>query len=1562
MYQIYDWETYDELVENDLDSDEEEDPDAPRILQNYIAYLYAVTKEGENVSIKVTGFTPYFWIELPKNWKQSWSTILASEIRDKLSKATKDEFIQEFATKSLKRRYKFRDYQWKTPKIFMQLVFRSAKAMRNIYYMLKDPYRGAINELRNHQFPIYEKNVSPELRLIHLRKIKPSGWISLGDSAKRTENTILCETEYSQNWTVNWKDVNPVEVDSIGPIKVAAFDIEADSSHGDFPVAKKDYYKLAMNIYEESVRYSKAKKRTNPSLIAQWIRAAFRDYTNEDYDDSLKSSIQTIILKYEYNIKDGVFDALGEECYVMINKSKTQKRKAKEITASLTKILNSSLPKVKGDNLIQIGTVCYRYGKEKTTIERHIVALGGCDPIDGIEVVPCKTIKELYVEWLKFMRKSQPNILTGYNIFGFDCKFLWECAQENDCLHILEQLSPRKNKTVILKEKTLSSSALGVMLMYYFDMPGIVSIDLMKIIQKDHNLPSYKLDDVSNDFIHGSISKIEHEDDSENCPMKVYTNSTFSLNVGTYVSIFKQSIIGKEFIGERRKILCIEENVSFDLDSGDKSQEFPKEPKSYFWAVGKDNVSPQDIFAKQRGSDADRAIVAKYCVQDCELCLNLLQKLEIITNNIGMSNVCLVPFPYLFFRGQMIKTLSLVASECQKEKYLIPELPRPPEDMKDSYEGAEVLEPTPAIFLDCPVSVLDYGSLYPSSMIGSNISHDSIITEERYQGPEGAKLLKLQGIKFEDISYDNYYQVLRGKTWVKKVDEKNPVVNCRYIQPGIDPQTGKIDDTKRGILPKILMKLLKARKDTRAQIKNEKDPFRRSVLDGLQLAYKITANSLYGGVGAQVSALYYKDIAASTTAVGRRHLHLAKDYVLEKFPKANIVYGDSVVSDTPLLLRQNDKIIIMTPEDLYNQFQKIGPFQDDEYMKSYANCIGYDVWTESGWTKVNQIMRHKVNKKIIRVVTHGGCVDVTEDHSLLDNKGNAVTPKDLVIGDELLLSFPKEFDNVNANSNTKIRPGFARILGFFMGDGTCGFYKCPSGDKSSWKIANKDIVKINEYLDLCSKEIPEFEWKIYHTKNRDSFIYNLVFSSNVYGRKLEYIKYFRDLMYHNITKSKQVPSIILNSSIEIRKQFLIGLYDADGQKSAHGVHKTFDSIGVTSQLKGSCGCSIDQKGKIAAFGVYTLLKSIGYNVSINTRDSKPNIYRISFTNGKLRKIENSIKKIIELNYDEQYVYDLSTENHHFHAGVGSCIVHNTDSVFVNFNPHLDSDKKLTQSELLQKSIDMSIAVEKGIQSLLQYPHKLEYEKTFFPFLLLRKKGYVGNKYEFDLNKYKQSSMGVVTKRRDNAPIVKYVYDGIIKRIMNDRDIEAAILFLKECVQNVLAGKFPMQYFIITKRLNAAYANPDTIVHKVLADRMGERDPGNKPQSNDRIPFVYVKTKTIPKLQGDRVEHPDFIIENNLKIDYLFYITNQINKPVCQVFALALENLRKHGYKLEPDYFDKMKQTLINSEKMYEPSTIREKIMEKKASAVYDVLFKRIVQIEEGKKYGQRQINDFFTKR
>ena len=168
-------------------------------------------------------------------------------------------------------------------------------------------------------------------------------------------------------------------------------------------------------------------------------------------------------------------------------------------------------------------------------------------------------------------------------------------------------------------------------------------------------------------------------------------------------------------------------------------------------------------------------------------------------------------------------------------------------------------------------------------------------------------------------------------------------------------------------------------------------------------------------------------------------------------------------------------------------------------------------------------------------------------------------------------------------------------------------------------------------------------------------------------------------------------------------------------------------------------------------------------------------------------------------------------------------------------------------------------------------------------------------------------MGIVMKRRDNAPIVKYVYGNMIEKIMIERNFGESLKWLKNTLDEIVNGEFDMNMFIITKSLRADYKNPQSIAHKVLADRMGERDPGNKPKSNDRIPFVYSIIKDIEKvfdlenkyksgknkgkcrkksiLQGDRVEHPEYIIQNKLDIDYSFYITNQIMKPILQLLEL-----------------------------------------------------------------------------
>jgi hypothetical protein len=51
------------------------------------------------------------------------------------------------------------------------------------------------------------------------------------------------------------------------------------------------------------------------------------------------------------------------------------------------------------------------------------------------------------------------------------------------------------------------------------------------------------------------------------------------------------------------------------------------------------------------------------------------------------------------------------------------------------------------------------------------------------------------------------------------------------------------------------------------------------------------------------------------------------------------------------------------------------------------------------------------------------------------------------------------------------------------------------------------------------------------------------------------------------------------------------------------------------------------------------------------------------------------------------------------------------------------------------------------------------------------------------------------------------------------------------------------------------------------------------------------------LQGDKIETPEFILENKLQIDYTHYITNQLMKPLQQLFGLALtqiwESQQKH---------------------------------------------------------------------
>ena len=802
------------------------------------------------------------------------------------------------------------------------------------------------------------------------------------------------------------------------------------------------------------------------------------------------------------------------------------------------------------------GTLSY-IGKQDC-FKKIGVVLGECDPKEGCDVRCFKTEKELLLGWRDLINEVRPDIITGYNTFGFDEHYIYDRCK----MHRIDKkfLKIGKNTSILcrLVKKELRSAALGDNVLQYINYTGIVNFDLIKIMRRDHNLASYKLDSVAEVFINGSIECVTYSH-NKNKRAKLKISGINDLEVNNFIKIFES---GEKFMnGKKFKILEIEGEDTIVVNSPIRLLK----DKKYTWNLGKDDMPYTTLFKYLEGTPEQKKICLDYCFMDCMLLNMLVCKLQKVMNNIAMSNVTFVPLEYIYLRGQGIKTQSKILEKTRREGYLFPTR-RPDRNRTDNigYEGATVFPPRKG-FYDRPIAVLDYASLYPSSMIMKNLSHETLVKNPEYD--------KLPGVKYYDCNYRNN-DGTESHVRFAKVPEKF------------------------GIIPQVEMDLLSERRAVKKLMKVETDPFQKKVLDGKQQALKVTANSVYGAMGASVGALFCMEIAAGTTSTGREMLELARDYAE-------------------------------------------GPFVEI----------------------MNKLYTLKSKKKM------------------------------------------KQY---------------------------------------------------NKYLD--------------------------------------------------------------------------------------------------SQL-------VDKNDKI---------------------------------------IEN-INKCVEL-LDKVKMEPLT-------------IYGDTDSIFVDYRlKYRDRDEFYMEDDLLEWVILLGVITGDLVKKVLLYPQDLEYEKTFYPWFILSKKRYTGNKYEFDPKKFKQVSMGIVLKRRDNANIVKRVVGGLVDILLNKRDIDLAIKFMKESIKKLLKGDYDIDEFITSKSLRGRYKGKKktgdqagehgswpwddvqcSIAHVKLCQRMKERDPGNAPQSNDRIQYAVVykeQKKGVKMLQGDRIETPQYILDNDLEIDYLFYLTNQIMKPSIQFLELLMDKPEK----------------------------------------------------------------------
>ena len=1568
-FRLFDFHTYDEIQESDDSGSDNGEPKYKKDNKVFVIQAFGVNEKGETCCIYIKDFQPFFFILVGNHWTNREKTELVKDIESKLGKKYENSILKS----ELVEHNKLYGFTAGNKDKFLKLTFKNTETMnrtRNLWYTYVE---GGDRKKTGYKFgglplELYESgNIPPLLRFFHIHEISPSGWVSFVTSRviKPAVQTTTCTYEYI--CPLEALKPEPTKVDRV-PFKICSFDIEASSSHGDFPVPIKSYKRLSSQVVDTFQRQSafindstKAAQFLQKSIMTAFGYDQFEGidlvYPKQMPTKERVKMLTHILIKEsienakkagtEDNSKlltiDSMFENMNEKQHqpgveldssedvvaidekgmedpsagdsdeeekvetvpvkkratnsrnkspdtiidILLNKELARDEKIQTTNDLLTRLF----PRLEGDKVTFIGSTFLRYG-ELQPYRNHCLALGTCDPVEGAEIDAVDNEKDLLLKWSELMQQENPDIIIGYNIFGFDYEFMFRRAEENECVHDFMALSrkigelaakpKRDNPLEMTIETTKLAIASGEYDLRYFKMTGRLQIDLYAAFRRDFIMSSYKLDDVAGQFISDDIKQSQHSHrDQFGEVTELYTQNLMGINVNDYIHIeisgyttdyhkgghkFKILEIqrGKEVVemvkGEEKfvtyNVLIIQGHESFEKG------------KSIKWTMAKDDVSPKDIFRLANGSSSDRAIVAKYCIQDCNLVHHLMNKIDIITGHSEMAAICSVPISFLVFRGQGIKLTSFVAKKCRINGMLMPDLEKSHDF--DKYEGAIVLPPKCAMYIDNPVACVDYSSLYPSSMISQNFSHDSLVWTKEYDLEN--KLVKergeknhqgeykydnLPGYHYIDIEYDNF-KYLRASGATRSVPKKTKVgkIVCRWAQ---------LPNNKKSILPSILEELLKARSDTRKLIKSEKDPFMQNILDKRQLAYKVTANSLYGQCGSRTSSFYEKNVAASTTATGRMMITYARRIIEEVYgdrvydtalqgpvrTRAEYVYGDSVASYSPVLIRINGRAMTTFICDLgrrcgNDQWQTCT--EEGKQSKEYCELQDTESWTDKGWTKLHRVIRHKLasHKKMFRIVTDNGIVDVTDDHSLLLPSGQEISPNDCQIGTELL---------------------------------HCNIYESADEERSENYCPNTNLF---------------YEETIDHTK----------YPGQIYQETFDKLK---------TGKIHKGQNIIIHLCCPEEKQLLVEIVRQ--ACSFHGIH-----------LK-------------TAYSVYTH----SYVLTYDPRD---------------KALDNKIKSIIEIPYND-YVYDLTTENHHFAAGIGNLIVHNTDSVFFTFNlENAETGEKIVGKPALEMTIEIAQDAAALCSQWLKPPMDLAYEKTLMPFILLSKKRYVGMLYEENPNKGKLKYMGLPLKRRDSCDYMKDVYGGVLDILMKSTDINLATTYLNERLQDLIKGKVSMEKLAITKALRSEYKNPESIGHNVLAERIGKRDPGNKPKSGDRIKFVFIQNDNKKALQGDKIETPQFIVENKLQIDYNHYITNQIMKPLLQLFGLEVEKLwaAKGDQKRRIEYKKAIK-------KMEEEFPDLEIFMKKKekycAAKVKELLFDKVLEKIHNDKNGIRQITNWF---
>ena len=172
------------------------------------------------------------------------------------------------------------------------------------------------------------------------------------------------------------------------------------------------------------------------------------------------------------------------------------------VVASVDIECNSSTGKfpdadVKGDACFQIAVSLTHFGSDVPYDKICFCYKKTDSNLEGSIIKSYETEREMLMAFKDYLMEKDIDIITGWNIFGFDLEYIMKRAVMTKCDQTFYEMSKMKNHSCELVYKKLSSSALGDNALKILPMPGRFIFDLFHEVKKGYKLDSYKLDNVS---------------------------------------------------------------------------------------------------------------------------------------------------------------------------------------------------------------------------------------------------------------------------------------------------------------------------------------------------------------------------------------------------------------------------------------------------------------------------------------------------------------------------------------------------------------------------------------------------------------------------------------------------------------------------------------------------------------------------------------------------------------------------------------------------------------------------------------------------------------------------------------------------------------------------------------------------------------------------------------------------------------------------------------------------------------------------------------------------------